>query len=79
MRPDVLKNYRPLGPGQMACRACGKRISTNALARAAHDRHCKGRAEDCKRCGEPIGYSYLSKVTHARECKGRPQEGGDRD
>jgi hypothetical protein len=34
--------YNPAGPGGQRCCRCGKRISTNALARAAHDRKHAG-------------------------------------
>jgi hypothetical protein len=30
--------YRKLGPGLSLCLVCGARISTNALARAGHER-----------------------------------------
>ena len=34
--------YAPAGPRGLRCLQCGKRISSNALARAAHDRKHAG-------------------------------------
>lgn len=37
--------FRRNGPGQLNCGACGKRVSSNALARAAHAKACTGSYE----------------------------------
>ena len=38
MNPATMRDYSPAGPGAMRCRLCGMVISTNALARAGHER-----------------------------------------
>jgi hypothetical protein len=51
--PRLLLHYAPNGPGRMTCRRCGLTISTNALARASHERgdECDRRVEARKRKG----------------------------
>lgn len=33
------------GPNHLNCKACGKRVSSNALGRASHARNCAGSYE----------------------------------
>ena len=44
------KGYRQTGPGTMACCLCGKKLSTNALARSGHDKGdlCQRRQDERK-------------------------------
>jgi len=42
MDPRRWLHWTPNGPGRMTCRHCGKNVSTNALARAAHEKACLG-------------------------------------
>jgi len=39
MTPAMLLRWQPNGPF-ITCRACGKTVSRNALARASHERAC---------------------------------------
>jgi len=41
--------YSLAGPHRLRCRTCAKIISTNALARASHDRSACGFKRDCAR------------------------------
>lgn len=51
------KHYVRLGPKRMQCKHCGTVISTNALARAAHERgefHANHRVLGWKRIGDSL-------------------------
>lgn len=39
----ILEGWRPAGPGGCRCPKCGATVSTNALARASHQRACTKR------------------------------------
>jgi len=54
MNPRIWLHYTPAGPRRMTCRACGLTISTNALARAAHERGDKCvRRQKARKEGKP--------------------------
>lgn len=40
MNTETLLLFRRLGRGRIACKGCGKALSSNALGRAAHEKVC---------------------------------------
>ncbi len=46
-------NFRPAGPRQVVCVHCGKRLSSNALGKAAHLRACQKKAQQIARKENP--------------------------
>lgn len=51
MTPTQLLRWRPNGPRAITCQDCGKTVSSNALARASHERACLG-SHDARRAQE---------------------------